>query len=355
MVFVWIFSALYSFPRFLYFEVATYPVAEREESMCILRRDLFDTRAWDIVSLLLLYLLPLILLSFLYSRIARTLYKSSRLLSQASNGEYGTFATKSSTFCCRPYLKELNLPASSYTDSSSGRGMDDDNNSFCHERPKQIRGSFKSVLSSYISFGSVKDDKNMQKSNVQEMIPLATRDGSLCSNCNSPSRVSQHSQQSQQSHGDEVRSEINLDVPEVTPKRRLISRHSRVQRPIVLKPSPMVLKARRKVIQMLIMVVVCFALCSLPFHARKMFQYFLPVYNHTAPVAYLLTPITFLFMYSHSAVNPLLYTAMSRRFRASLRDLFWCRSLQGGRKARYTPRSVIIKVEGDKRVASQLL
>ncbi|XP_018025102.1 trissin receptor, partial [Hyalella azteca] len=91
MVLVWAFSALYSCPRLLYFEVAEYPVEGGKEAMCILRRDLFDTKIWDVVSLILLFLLPLLLLTILYLRIAHVLCASSKLLAQVSYSETGKF------------------------------------------------------------------------------------------------------------------------------------------------------------------------------------------------------------------------------------------------------------------------
>ena len=33
-----------------------------------------------------------------------------------------------------------------------------------------------------------------------------------------------------------------------------------------------------------------------------------------------MTPVTFLLMYSQSAVNPILYTCMSKQFRSSMKD-----------------------------------
>lgn len=76
-----------------------------------------------------------------------------------------------------------------------------------------------------------------------------------------------------------------------------------------------VLKARKGVIKMLIVVVWTFALCNLPLHARKMWQYWSPFYVGSSDFSALLTPLTFLIAYFNSAVNPLLYAFLSRNFR----------------------------------------
>ena len=76
-----------------------------------------------------------------------------------------------------------------------------------------------------------------------------------------------------------------------------------------------VLRARRGVIRMLIIVVLTFALCNLPLHARKMWQYWSPSYRGSAPFSAIFTPVTFLITYINSGVNPLLYAFLSRNFR----------------------------------------
>jgi len=66
---------------------------------------------------------------------------------------------------------------------------------------------------------------------------------------------------------------------------------------------------------MLIIVVGVFALCNLPFHARKMWQYWSPSYQGHTNFSALLTPLTFLATYFNSGVNPLLYAFLSKNFR----------------------------------------
>lgn len=76
-----------------------------------------------------------------------------------------------------------------------------------------------------------------------------------------------------------------------------------------------VLKARRGVIRMLIIVVLTFALCNLPLHARKMWQYWSHDYQGHTNFSAVLTPLTFLVAYFNSGINPLLYAFLSRNFR----------------------------------------
>lgn len=88
------------------------------------------------------------------------------------------------------------------------------------------------------------------------------------------------------------------------------------------------LLSRRRIIRMLIVVVLAFALCHLPFHARKVWQYWSPKWGQYEPgsvFSMLFTPITFLIMYANSAINPILYAFMSKKFRMSFKDLLRCR------------------------------
>ena len=95
-------------------------------------------------------------------------------------------------------------------------------------------------------------------------------------------------------------------------------------------------QARRKV-------VLSFALSSLPFHLRKLLQYYWPRYDHSASSSFLLTALSFLLMYANSAVNPVLYTFMSNKFRTSSRDLLTCRLLAPKPQRAPQPRAPLAK------------
>ena len=84
------------------------------------------------------------------------------------------------------------------------------------------------------------------------------------------------------------------------------------------------LASRRRVIRLLIAVIVCFALCVLPYHVLMMWHTWRPVSANHHPTPYgqlLAAPIIFLIFYLNSALNPLLYAFLSDNFRRSLGDL----------------------------------
>ena len=117
--------------------------------------------------------------------------------------------------------------------------------------------------------------------------------------------------------------ELNGHVPQ--PQHRL--RRMRVIRGG--KYGTRALEARRKIIKMLVVIVVVFALCNLPFHARKLWQILC-----STEYPYVFTPITFLIMYANSAINPLLYAFMSKKFRLCVADFLGCRLRRSLRMAR---------------------
>jgi len=80
------------------------------------------------------------------------------------------------------------------------------------------------------------------------------------------------------------------------------------------------LSARRKVIRLLIAVVISFAVCVLPYHVRLLWQTFSELQQLT-DWHLLITPITFVFYYLNSGLNPLLYAFLSNKFRSSLKDV----------------------------------
>uniref|UniRef100_A0A182UY23 G-protein coupled receptors family 1 profile domain-containing protein n=1 Tax=Anopheles merus TaxID=30066 RepID=A0A182UY23_ANOME len=263
IVAVWITSAVYSIPKFIFVRTITNNLGDDQlETICIVNRKMFNSELFDIINFALLYLLPLLVMTVLYSRIAIALWKSSRGLERHIALQNTTSSSYSSNFHRKP--------SSKYDKRTTG------------------------VTESQVS---VESDK----------VVVTTW----------PAQNSFH-----QRHGTQLTQ--------------------------VSHSSNNVLRARRGVIRMLMVVVLTFALCNLPFHARKMWQYWSTDYKGDSNFNALFTPLTFLVTYFNSGVNPLLYAFLSRNFRKGMRELLLCSFKKNKNKSLnqriplHRPRSVLV-------------
>ena len=119
-----------------------------------------------------------------------------------------------------------------------------------------------------------------------------------------------------------------------TPNKPPTARLKRMRVVRMSKYGTRALQSRRRIIRMLIVIVVAFAVCNLPFHARKMWQNYSKSYQGGSTFSSILTPVTFLIMYANSGINPLLYAFMSHKFRSSFKDLLTCKLRRSSRANR---------------------
>jgi trissin receptor len=106
---VWITSAVYSIPKFIFVRTITNDLGDgNTETICVASRKLYNSKVFDMINFALLYVLPLLVMLILYSRIAITLWKSSRGLerhvtkqagssSQSHNGDSSYLNRKTSS------------------------------------------------------------------------------------------------------------------------------------------------------------------------------------------------------------------------------------------------------------------
>ncbi|XP_014670045.1 PREDICTED: substance-P receptor-like [Priapulus caudatus] len=85
-------------------------------------------------------------------------------------------------------------------------------------------------------------------------------------------------------------------------------------------PDETAMLARKRVVRLLIVVVVTFAVCVLPYHVTVLLPF--PIYYRCLPV---LTGVSFVLLYLQSGINPVLYAILSDRFRTSMKEVFRCR------------------------------
>ncbi|MFH4981147.1 hypothetical protein AB6A40_007856 [Gnathostoma spinigerum] len=93
---------------------------------------------------------------------------------------------------------------------------------------------------------------------------------------------------------------------------------------------------RRRVIRLVVFIVLSFALLSIPRYIYLMWSSWR---DNTVPrclqcITALIQPFTFLLMFLNSAINPLLYAFLSKRFRSAIADTFCCRRDRDKRRQR---------------------
>jgi uncharacterized membrane protein len=78
MVVVWVASALYSSPRFIWVGTVTTKLSNGlTDTMCIMKRLKYDSKLFDMINFTVLYLVPLAVMTVLYSLIGTSLWHSS--------------------------------------------------------------------------------------------------------------------------------------------------------------------------------------------------------------------------------------------------------------------------------------
>ncbi len=82
------------------------------------------------------------------------------------------------------------------------------------------------------------------------------------------------------------------------------------------------LMARRKVIRLLMAVLISFSICVFPYHLRVMYQTWSK--PEISFQGMLMVPITFVVYYTNSGLNPILYAFLSDNFRKSLKEVITC-------------------------------
>ncbi|XP_022088769.1 probable G-protein coupled receptor No18 isoform X2 [Acanthaster planci] len=84
-----------------------------------------------------------------------------------------------------------------------------------------------------------------------------------------------------------------------------------------------VMHARRKVIRLLVVMVVCFAVCLFPLQLISVWSLF-AIFSDQSEGGALVTAFTYLAYFSNSAINPFLYAFLSDNFRSKMRETLLC-------------------------------
>ncbi|KAH8265050.1 hypothetical protein KR038_010854, partial [Drosophila bunnanda] len=349
IVTVWITSAVYSTPKFVFSKTIKniHTQDGQEEEICVLDREMFNSKLLDMINFVLLYVMPLLVMTVLYSKIAIALWRSSRgLTPHVAQHQHHQHQNQ--------HQHQQVQPGQSGQDN--GMGL---HNSMYHHQHHHHHHH-------------MNPHQHHQLSSAATAAAAASTAGagaaggagagaggpasSLASAGSSTTSLSRKQSSKYEKRGVSItESQVSLeaDRPIVSACRKTSfyhhshAHHQRLGNVAggggsgvsvagathMSHSSSNVLRARRGVVRMLIIFVLTFALCNLPYHARKMWQYWSRSYRGDSNFNALLTPLTFLVTYFNSGVNPLLYAFLSRNFRKGMKELLLCSWKKGKGKS----------------------
>ncbi|XP_068150884.1 trissin receptor isoform X2 [Drosophila tropicalis] len=338
IVTVWITSAVYSTPKFVFSKTIKniHTQDGQEEEICVLDREMFNSKLLDMINFVLLYVMPLLVMTVLYSKIAIALWRSSRGLTPHVMQQQ------------QQQHQQQQQPAQ---DNSMGM-----HNSMYHHHHHHQHHHMHSLHHHHHQLPATTVVGGGGASAVASGVGgTGITTTTLASGSSSSTSLSRKQSSKYEKRGVSItESQVSLeaDRPIVSACRKTSfyhHSHTHHQRPgngggggsgvgmagttHMSHSSSNVLRARRGVVRMLIIFVLTFALCNLPYHARKMWQYWSRSYRGDSNFNALLTPLTFLVTYFNSGVNPLLYAFLSRNFRKGMKELLLCSWKKGKGKS----------------------
>ncbi|XP_022236815.1 trissin receptor-like, partial [Limulus polyphemus] len=271
MALVWTVSAVYCSPRLFMFGTSAVPLRGTHFVICHMKRSLYNSKTYDIVNFVVCFLLPLTIISVVYSIICVRLWKS-RIPKQTNEIRLTSLAESGSDTNAFSSAASLNVRRSSSSGNFFGKSV--------------TNRSCSNLTSSFTITGL--RDVDRSRLDVDHTAVVLHKD----------TRNLRHK------------------TSTLILKKSRTSQHN---------ANTTVLKARRRVIRLLVAVVFTFTLCNLPFHARKFWQYWSPNYRGGSSSSAVFTIVTTLIFYLNSGLNPILYAFLSKNFRHSIMDLLQCR------------------------------
>ncbi|XP_041357424.1 trissin receptor-like [Gigantopelta aegis] len=319
---IWVLASGYNVPVFYIFDTSDIPTPEGVKSYCYPTVSTETMRIFVTTNFVVWYLVPLAVLMYVYSRIAVTLWSSTKNI-QTHDGVLSDKNSSSSCCCC------CCCCCSKFHDRR-GSGEADEKYTVHTALTNESSSSGNNADAGRKSNGRVDHENDMSRS---ETNLNATRNSSLgvryCIPNNSRlsiSSASAWSRNARLAHGEAGSAE---ELASVMCSEAMYSENSCSFRSrIAVRPprqanlsSRRAVDSRRHVIKLLIAVLFSFAVCVLPNHLRLLMSYWslFPTIKLS-----IFPPVSFLMLFVNSALNPVLYWLFSGSFRQSFLDTFTC-------------------------------
>lgn len=287
----WLLSAIYSLPWLVAYDIVT---IDSDTVYCYNTLPL-NTRVYAMVNFFVLYVTPLVFLTFVYVRISVILWRSSTILSLPLTSLH---LFHSEHHHHQHQCRESGAQQPQYPRQAASRGTSSARlylNTSCPNSP-------------YLSANSPKQTSNCNRLSLRRSVYERV----------TPAAAAEHRQMSD--------NELVLPATTTTTSRRSTTTYTmaaRERRSTQLN----FLTSRRKVVRLLAVIVISFALCMLPHHVRVQCQEW-KISTSYSHVDIYIPPLTTLAFYVNSCLNPLLYALISDKFRQAFSNLRCCQHAQ---------------------------
>lgn len=358
---IWILSAVYSSPRLVISSTTSFG----NDEYCFSSHPKFNYKLYITMNFIILYIIPLILVTGMYSIIAKVLWKSGQLHSNeirraeqmnTNNNDVQPkrmLVTQRICQCCAWLCRQTwykssaqsdidlqtPLPMSRLNGENGSRKDKHDTKISVDDRPVGHKALIGSGSKKYIK-NTIFEGQNLPKRQLKQ--------SSMCLSCVVLEEVLNNDEStttSNDDHENESKECDNLIIAqsfecspqrceatdvnsiEIAPNRfDNVNENARKSSFHALQTQnesrENVIKGRRKVVRLLVAVIVSFALCVLPYHIQNLWHYYGNMPRDISPYWLI---ISYLFLYLNSGINPILYAFLSCNFRKSLNEAFSCR------------------------------
>lgn len=281
-MFVWLCCAIYSLPRFFMFGTVHIPdtgsgsnlTSTSTSVICVMKQFLFNAKAYDTAQFLLCFLLPLLVISVIYCRISVLMWKTNFLDFQSN-----TSVSKYN----EPQVITQSLPLQTISMSKQAMRYPPIAKNSDTQRTKSSNSFQHKASKSGDEIHQPPNNFIVNSSSSMELVEPKHVEPSTCTG----SQIN-HAQQNFKSY-----------------KQRVI-------------------QSRKKVIKLLVTVVFIFAVCNAPHHIRKLWLHWSLRPEPSSNFVIILSPITWLFVYLNSALNPIIYALLSENFRRCMKETLFC-------------------------------
>lgn len=307
----WLVSLIYNIPFLIFYDTISF--SENGKEYCYSTFEHMESLKWmSLLNLIIWYVIPLLLIGFMYYRVARALWQTTMVsalrLQPHSNADEVSFR-RNSTRLSNVNNETCPKETCNKTEPPSANGSDDNSDKLqaqqwsSDESPNSEKAEFTyKGNQEFTVVYSLRQNGESSPYNLRFFFPTTPSEGNDVGMAVKFSNIKEETSTSKSTGSS--------------------TRHGKY-RQTYLASSRRVARARKKVIRLLIAVVISFCICVLP-HMMKVLNHYWVVFNLPHNVETILSPISFIVLYLNSVLNPFMYAMFSTNFRRSFKETLPC-------------------------------